>query len=200
MMGRSVLVALALLASQHADAFVPASFQTATRQAQPHFMAAGDDVTIPYDAAARLAYDEWRGVFDKGDFNDDRYPKFKANYEAITVANIKAKKAAKESGEDSPRMLTLNEFGDMSATEYNEMQAGGSPAPAPAESAPEEEEEDSGGGGGGILGKAVEAAQSQAAAGSALADAADALAEEEEVSDRRVLAINEAVVVTSTHP
>lgn len=182
MMGRSVLVALALLASQHADAFVPASFQTAPRQAQPHFMAAGDDVSIPYDAAARLAYDEWRGVFDKGDFNDERYPKFKANYEAITVANIKAKKAAKESGEDSPRMLTLNEFGDMSATEYNEMQEGG----APAESAPDD---DDSGGGGGVLGKAVEAAQSQAAAGSALAEAADALAEEEEVSGRRMLAI-----------
>lgn len=45
---------------------------------------ASNDVSIPYDAAARLAYDKAGGTGD--------YPAFKAKYEADAVAEVIAKK------------------------------------------------------------------------------------------------------------
>ena len=172
MMGRIVLLVLAALAGQHADAFTPSSFQRRPnimmRMASP-----GDDVSIPYDAAARLAYDEWRAQYKKGNFDDDRYASFKANYEAITVANISAKKLARDASEDLPRMLTLNQFGDYTSEEYEAMQ----PAEEVAEEVVQPDPSDNN-----ILGKAFDAMQSQAGAADALAEAADALDEEEEVS------------------
>jgi hypothetical protein len=123
------------------------------------------DLSIPYDAAARLAYDAWRKEYDKGGFDEARYQNFKANYEAITVANIKSKRAAKEKGQDVPEKLTLNEYGDCSAEEYEDMQSSSQPTST-----------------GDILGKAVESASAQSTASSAIKEAADALAEEEEVS------------------
>jgi hypothetical protein len=123
------------------------------------------DVSIPYDAAARLAYDEWRAKFDKGNFDAERYPIFKANYEAITVANVVSKAQARQQGnsEEAPSLLTLNEFGDYTEEEYRKAMDKTTTT-------------------GDVLGKAMDAAQSQEEASSALKDAADALAEEEEVS------------------
>lgn len=168
---RIILMLLATLAGQYADAFTPGSFQksSAFRPQTIWRMAAADenDLSIPYDAAARNAYDEWRAQYNKGDFDDARYSSFKSNYEAITVANIVAKKAARDSSADAPRLLTLNEFGDYTAEEYEAMQAGSAESTAVS---------------GDVLGKAFEAAQSQAGAASALMEAADALAEEGEVS------------------
>lgn len=187
MMARFALLTLVALASQHAEAFTPASFQQTAQSRfvaqQPHFMVSDDsnDLSIPYDAAARLAYNEWLVAYNKGDFDADRYESFKANYEAISVANVSAKKQAKDNGSEAPRMLTLNEYGDFTSEEYAAMQSGGAPAPAPAEETAEESASDPMSTGD-ILGKAVDAAQSQAGATSALADASDALAEEEEVS------------------
>jgi hypothetical protein len=120
------------------------------------------DVSIPYDAAARLAYDEWRAKFNKGSFDSKRFPIFKANYEAITVANVVAKAQARLDGGDAaeaPSLLTLNEYGDYTEEEYRKAMEKGD-----------------------VLGTAMDAAQSQEEASSALKDAADALAEEEEVS------------------
>jgi hypothetical protein len=107
----------------------------------------------------------WRRRYNKGRlrFRSDS-PVFKANYEAITIANVSAKKASRDSGSDAPRMLTLNEFGDYTAEEYEAMQAGA------ADSAPSVD----------VLGKAFQAAQSQAGAATGSMEAADALAEEEE--------------------
>lgn len=125
-----------------------------------------DDVSVPYDAAARLAYDEWRQEFSKGDFDEKRYRQFKSNYEALTSANMAAKKQARDAGTTTVDLLTLNEFGDFSAEEYQAMQAGESePASAGTD----------------IMGKAMEAVESQAEASNALEEAAEALAEEEEV-------------------
>lgn len=121
-----------------------------------------DDVSIPYDAAARLAYDEWRAQFSKGDFDDERYEVFKVNYEAITVANVVAKKVAREEGSEAPALMKLNEYGDCTEEEYK---AAMSPPTTTGD----------------VLGKALEAAESQSEASNALKDAADALAEEEEV-------------------
>lgn len=52
---------------------------------------AGDDVSIPYDAAAKLAYE----ASDKSTSFED----FKVKYEEETVAMVAGKKAAREAGE-----------------------------------------------------------------------------------------------------
>jgi hypothetical protein len=123
------------------------------------------DVSIPYDAAARLAYDAWRKEFNKGDFNAKRYEQFKSNYEALTAANMSAKKQARDQGTGTVDLLTLNEYGDFSAEEYEAMLAGGDVKSSGTD----------------IMGKAMEAVESQAEASNALAEASEALAEEEEV-------------------
>jgi hypothetical protein len=119
------------------------------------------DVSIPYDAAARLAYDEWRAQYNKGDFDANRYLNFKNNYETITVANVVAKKRARDEGTVSTSLMTLNEFGDYSENEYRIATASTST--------------------GDVLSKALEAAELQVQASAALGEAADALAEEEQV-------------------
>ena len=125
-------------------------------------MATETDVSVPYDAAARLTYEEWCKQYDK-EIDESRYPTFKANYEAITVMNVAAKKKARETG-DAPSLLALNEYADYSVEEFEAEMNKEAPAST-----------------GDILGSAVEAAESQMAASSALQEAADALAEEEEV-------------------
>jgi hypothetical protein len=124
------------------------------------------DVSIPYDAAARLAYDEWRAKYGKGEFDPVRYEAFKANYETITVANISAKKKARDEGVDPPALMSLNEFGDCTEDEYAAAMQAQSKSSTST---------------GSVLDKALEAAVSQSEASSALEDAANALAEEEEV-------------------
>lgn len=132
----------------------------------------GTDLSIPYDAAARLAYDEWRAKYNKGEFDPARYQAFKANYETITVANVVAKKNARDAGDaESPALMTLNEFGDCTEDEYAAAQKQSSATTST----------------GSVLGKALEAAVSQSEASSALEDAANALAEEEEVSSQTSL-------------
>lgn len=136
------------------------------------------DVSIPYDAAARLAYDEWRAKYNKGEFDPIRYQNFQANYETITIANVVAKKQARESGNDgnnSPSLMALNEFGDCTEEEYQALMQKKQQQQQPSQTPPTST--------GDVLGRAVEAAQSQSQASSALEDAANALAEEEEVSD-----------------
>ena len=54
------------------------------------------DLSIPYDAAARLAYDQWRTFHEMGDFDDDSYASFKSKYETMTVANVIAKKMERD--------------------------------------------------------------------------------------------------------
>jgi hypothetical protein len=70
-----------------------------------------DDVSIPYNSAALLAYDEWRHQFNKGTFDESKFEKFMANYEAITVKNVVAKKKAREQGA-SPQLSILSENAD----------------------------------------------------------------------------------------
>lgn len=127
------------------------------------------DLSIPYDAAARLAYDEWREQFNKGEFDAKRYASFKANYEAVTVANVVAKKEARESGSEEPiALMTLNEYGDFTEQEFQQLSGSNSAT-------------------GKVLEKALEVAQSQSEASSALEEAANALAAEEEVGIRELV-------------
>lgn len=122
------------------------------------------DLSIPYDAPARLAYDEWRQEFNKGPFDEKRFNNFKANYESIAVANVIAKKKARDEGREVGSLMTLNEYGDLTEEEYKNMKTSGNAVTT-----------------GDVLGKAMEAAQSQSEASAALEEAANALAEEEEV-------------------
>ena len=111
------------------------------------------DVSVPYDAAARLAYDEWLGRFDKGDFDPDRYPIFRGNYERVAVQNVTTKKkaregAAEEEGEGAevvPDIAELKEYADLSEEEYKELMKSMEPVTW-----------------GGILGKAVTVAATAA--------------------------------------
>ena len=50
------------------------------------------DVSIPYDAAARLAYDEWRS----GDFQESEFQQFKEIYEKKSVAEVVASRYSRE--------------------------------------------------------------------------------------------------------
>lgn len=61
-------------------------------------LSSSSDVSIPYDAAARLEYDKWRAKFGKGAFDADKYAKFKARYQAMTSLNMAAKKVARDTG------------------------------------------------------------------------------------------------------
>lgn len=165
------LALLALTADvEFVSAFVPSSFNGRnpnSRQAVAVDMASETDVSIQYDAAARLAYDGWRDEYLKGEFDSVRYEAFKENYEAIAVINVSAKKKARDEGSDSSSLLNLNEYADCTAEEYEAIMKGGEPE-TPSTT-------------GDVLGQAMEAAESQMAASSALQEAADALAEEEEV-------------------
>jgi hypothetical protein len=77
------------------------------------------DVSVPTESVARLAYDEWRVQFNKGPFDAQRFANFKQNYETITVANVMAKKKARDEGTVSVLyLLNLNEWADCSAAEY----------------------------------------------------------------------------------
>jgi hypothetical protein len=54
------------------------------------------DLSIPYDAAARLAYDKWRVDYGKGEFDSASYDTFKTLYEKLMVAQVTAKKLQRE--------------------------------------------------------------------------------------------------------
>ena len=141
------------------------------------------DVSIPYDAAAELAYKDWISKFDKP-YDAERYNVFLSNYKAITVMNISAKKKAREDPESgSPSLLSLNEYADCTAEEYAAAMSGDSKPSADESSSDAEESPASTGN---ILGDAVKAVESQASASSALQEAADALEAEEEVSSNDI--------------
>lgn len=59
-----------------------------------------------------MVYNQWREQCDEGDFDEERYDVFKANYEALTIINVVAMRETKESGEVC-KMLDLNEFTDI---------------------------------------------------------------------------------------
>ena len=131
------------------------------------------DVSIPYDAAAELAYSGWIKKYDRP-YDAVRYEVFLSNYKAIMVMNVSSKRKARENPDDGkPSLLSLNEYADFTAEEYAAAMNGDS---ASTDDAPSEQSNS-----GNILGDAVKAVESQASASSALQDAADALEAEEQV-------------------
>mmetsp|Transcript_113261 Transcript_113261/g.222092 ORF Transcript_113261/g.222092 Transcript_113261/m.222092 type:complete len:476 (+) Transcript_113261:75-1502(+) len=168
----ALLALVALEASDNASAFLPPNLlrppHGASFRATSVDMATESDISVPYDAAARLAYDEWCSTYGKK-FDAARYQVFKENYEAITVMNVSAKKAARDSGDSNPPpLLALNEYADYTAEEYEAALSGTSTSSSSAPST------------GDVLGQVADAVESQSAASNALQEAADALAEEEE--------------------
>jgi hypothetical protein len=159
-----------LCATPAALAFAPSLSKVRGERGLMSMVADGveTELKLPYDAAARLAYNDWRDQFGKGDFNDGRFAVFKTNYEAITVANVVAKKIAREEGSDIPALMKLNEYGDYTEEEYMAAMSGTSTST------------------GDVLSKALDAAQSQSEASSALKDAAAALAKEEEALAKKL--------------
>lgn len=139
------------------------------------------DVSIPYDAPAELAYKGWLKKYEKP-YDADRYAVFLSNYKAITVMNVSAKKSARESPDDGkPSLLTLNEYADCTAEEYNAAMKGGSTDSESSANDSSSDDEEAPTTTGNILGDAVKAVESQSSASSALQEASDALEAEEEV-------------------
>lgn len=59
--------------------------------------AANIDVSIPYDAAAKLAYKQWLAASEKDEWgNQAEYEKFKAKYEEMCIAQATFKKLKRE--------------------------------------------------------------------------------------------------------
>ena len=56
------------------------------------------DVSIPYDAASLLAFDEWKKANEKEEeeYDEETYQKFKSIYETMTVAQVVAKKCKRD--------------------------------------------------------------------------------------------------------
>jgi hypothetical protein len=163
------LLAFMALESTNVDAFVPSNFRNAgmrhmnQKRGMTVDMAVESDVSIPYDAPARYEYENWCKQYGKEE-DPVRFEVFKDNYLAITVMNVAAKKTARDTGDDNPSVLALNEYADCTAEEYEAALSGDNDSST-----------------GDVLSKALEAAESQMAASSALQEAADALAVEEEV-------------------
>ena len=89
------------------------------------------DVSIPYDAACRLAYDEWKVKHRKAAPRQDdpltaeeRYQQFRVSYERVTVANVAAKKKVRDAGgfeeARSLNCVELDEYADLTDLEYTE--------------------------------------------------------------------------------
>jgi hypothetical protein len=172
----SGLALLVVAASKAADAFLTPPSTVSIRPAASLRSLAVDmavdtnDISVPYDAAARLAYEEWCAKYNRP-IDEARYEVFKGNYEAITVINVSAKKQARDSNSnEAPSLLLLNEYADCTQEEYEAALNGESSSTSSDPTST-----------GDILGKAVKAVESQSAASNALQEAADALAEEEEV-------------------
>jgi hypothetical protein len=135
--------------------------------------ASAEDVSIPYDAAAKLAYDEWRQMYNKGEYSEAKFERFKDNYKILTVANISAAKKAKDAGEEAPKKMDLNEFADMTFEEYAAMN---NEDAMEVEAEAETKSDDVS-----PLSTALDALQAQDAASESLGEAAAAIAAEEQV-------------------
>jgi hypothetical protein len=89
----------------------PASVASPPPASSPSQSLSSTDVSIPYDAAARLAYDEWRAAHKKGDYDEAKFFNFKAKYLAVTSDNMAAKKVARDTGTE-PELQVLSPTAD----------------------------------------------------------------------------------------
>lgn len=173
---RLAITTLTISAIPWVDAFTHFSIHqwstsgtVASRSSPSSFLRASDfDISIEYDAAAKLAYTEWREKFNKGPFDQGRYPIFRANYEAISIANVISLKNARDTGNvDAISAIELNEFADMTEEEFSSMQTGGESTSVEATTS--------------FLENAMVSSAAQSEAAKAIEEAAAALAEDEQL-------------------
>jgi len=82
-------------------------------------------ISFPFsDSQVRFAYDEWRLIYGKGDFDPDRFENFKMNHKTLTISNLKAREKSTLEGLPIPQWMSLNEYGDYSLDEYEAMMRG----------------------------------------------------------------------------
>lgn len=162
---RFVIAAVAILTTPWADAFTPTCLRsplhTRSRSTSSSLRASDFDISIEYDAAAKLAYEDWRKKYNKGSFDENKYPVFLANYEAVSIANVIALKKARDSGSvDTVKSIELNESADSAL-----IQPGGISTEPKAS----------------LLKKALASSAAQSEAAVAIEEAAAALAEDEQL-------------------
>lgn len=79
------------------------------------------------DRQVRYAYDEWRLIYAKGDFDSERFKRFKTNHRTLILSNLQAREKAARDGRPVPQWMSLNEYGDYSLEEYEAMLRGETP-------------------------------------------------------------------------
>jgi len=135
-------VLAALLAVTAVTAFVPNSHRTNPKQVRTQILPISSTACsatqssesessprFPFnDKQVRFAYDEWRLIYGKGDFDSDRFEQFKRNHRTVTVSNLNAREKAAREGRPKPQWMSLNEYGDYSMEEYEAMLQGEQPA------------------------------------------------------------------------
>ena len=78
-------------------------------------------MSVPYNAAARLAYGEWLFKYSKEDAGLERYGSFRKRYESIAIINAISKKRAMEDVDiKEPALIELNEYADLDKEEYRD--------------------------------------------------------------------------------
>lgn len=70
------------------------------------------------------AYEKWRNEYAKGDFDYTRYENFRANYVKLMTSNAVELTVARDMGLPDPAPLSLNEYGDFSSEEFDNLQNG----------------------------------------------------------------------------
>eukprot|EP00568_Trieres_chinensis_P011424 CAMPEP_0183308206 /NCGR_PEP_ID=MMETSP0160_2-20130417/20428_1 /TAXON_ID=2839 ORGANISM="Odontella Sinensis, Strain Grunow 1884" /NCGR_SAMPLE_ID=MMETSP0160_2 /ASSEMBLY_ACC=CAM_ASM_000250 /LENGTH=210 /DNA_ID=CAMNT_0025471991 /DNA_START=23 /DNA_END=655 /DNA_ORIENTATION=+ len=83
------------------------SEQTKPAEPEPEPEPEPIDVSIPYDAAARLAYDTWCAENGKGGFDSKGYAQFKMIYEGMSVTEVIQKKYAREMASYQKQLASL---------------------------------------------------------------------------------------------
>ena len=135
-------VLAALLAVSAVTAFVPNSHRTNPNQVRNQILPTSSTECsasqsfesesfprFPFnEKQVRFAYDEWRLIYGKGDFDSDRFEQFKRNHRTVTVSNLNARDKASREGRPKPQWMSLNEYGDYSMEEYEAMLRGEQPA------------------------------------------------------------------------
>jgi hypothetical protein len=90
--------------------------------------ASNSPLTFPFsDRQVRFAYDEWRLIYNKGDYDAERFESFKTNHKTLTISNLKAREKAAGDGRPIPQWMSLNGYGDYSLDEYEAMMRGEQP-------------------------------------------------------------------------
>jgi len=98
---------------------------TATTSVEP---APSSPITFPFsDRQVRFAYDEWRLIYNKGDYDAERFENFKTNHKTLTISNLKARAKAAADGRPVPQWMSLNGYVDYSLDEYESMMRGEQP-------------------------------------------------------------------------